>query len=318
MMHRMRDLVQHNLAAKIAAVVIAFLLWGYVMNDQNPVIESTYTVPLTVLNAPSGYQLTNETKEIKLKVKAARSLFVSTSVEDFHAFIDLSGLTEGTQEVKVQTSLPQGFELVEARPDAVEVTLDKLVSKTFKVDYMTTGSAAAGAAVASFEPSVTYLSVSGPDSLLSTVSRVVGYISLNGQKEDFTQEVSLVALGSDGREIHGLTLSKESSSVKVQLARGLTRKVVSVHPVVGTELGADYTLGSVQAKPANIEIAGPEDLLKSISSVDTATISLSGVTANTTKTVTLALPEGVTVSNPNVTVSITVKPKEKTVEKQGE
>ncbi len=318
MMHRMRNLVQHNLPAKIAAIVIAFLLWGYVMNDQNPVIESTYTVPLTVLNAPSGYQLTNETKEIKLKVKAARSLFVSTSAEDFHAFINLSGLTEGTQEVKVETSLPQGFELVEARPDTVEVTLDKLVSKTFKVDYIPTGSAAAGATMAGYEPSVTYLSVSGPDSVLSAVSKVVGYINLNGQKEDFTQEVALVALGSDGREIHGLTLSKESASVKVQLARGLSRKVVTIHPVTGSDLDAAYTLGTVQADPAKIEIAGPEEKLKSIASVDTAPISLAGVTGNTTKTVTLALPDGVTVTNPNVTVSIAVKPKEKTTEKQAE
>ena len=41
MISRMRNIVQHNLPAKILALVIAVILWGYVMNDQNPSIENT-------------------------------------------------------------------------------------------------------------------------------------------------------------------------------------------------------------------------------------------------------------------------------------
>ena len=48
MISRMRNIVQHNLPAKILALVIAVILWGYVMNDQNPSIENTYTVQLDV------------------------------------------------------------------------------------------------------------------------------------------------------------------------------------------------------------------------------------------------------------------------------
>ena len=60
MISRMRNIVQHNLPAKILALVIAVILWGYVMNDQNPSIESTYTVQLDVVNAPEGYKITKD------------------------------------------------------------------------------------------------------------------------------------------------------------------------------------------------------------------------------------------------------------------
>ena len=36
MISSFRSLIQRNLAAKIASILVAVILWGYVMNDQNP------------------------------------------------------------------------------------------------------------------------------------------------------------------------------------------------------------------------------------------------------------------------------------------
>ena len=130
MISRMRNIVQHNLPAKILALVIAVILWGYVMNDQNPSIESTYTVQLDVVNAPEGYKITKDAASVKLRVRGPRLLFVSASESDFKAYVDLSKVEEGKHAVKVQTVLPQGFELVEAKPDMVTFTLDRIVQKT--------------------------------------------------------------------------------------------------------------------------------------------------------------------------------------------
>lgn len=138
MITRFRRLVQHNLPAKILALVIALILWGYVMNDQNPSIESTYTVQLDVINAPEGYKITKDTSSVRLKVRAPRSLFVSASDSDFKAYVDLSNLDSGKHAVKVQTVLPQGFELVESRPETVTFTLDRVIQKTLKAEFIVT------------------------------------------------------------------------------------------------------------------------------------------------------------------------------------
>ena len=66
MISRMRNIVQHNLPAKILTLVIAVILLGLrVMNDQNPSIENTYTVQLDVVNAPEGYKITKDASNVK-------------------------------------------------------------------------------------------------------------------------------------------------------------------------------------------------------------------------------------------------------------
>ena len=54
----------------------------------------------------------------------------------------------------MQTVLPQGFELVEAKPDTVTFTLDRIVQKKIKAEFIVTGSTAPGTTVAHVEPSV--------------------------------------------------------------------------------------------------------------------------------------------------------------------
>ena len=59
-------------------------------------------------------------------------------------------------------------------------------------------------------------------------------------------------------------------------------------------------------EPARIEIAGAEDVIRKITSIATEEFSLSHVRETEQRQVRLALPEGVTVTDPNVTVEIKV------------
>ena len=75
MMTSLRGMVQHNLPIKIAALIVAVVLWLYVMNDQNPAIDGSYQVPVTIENAPEGYQLGSDTDKVTIRVRGPRSLF---------------------------------------------------------------------------------------------------------------------------------------------------------------------------------------------------------------------------------------------------
>ncbi len=289
MISRMRNIVQHNLPAKILALVIAVILWGYVMNDQNPSIESTYTVQLDVVNAPEGYKITKDAASVKLRVRGPRSLFVSASESDFKAYVDLSKVEEGKHAVKVQTVLPQGFELVEAKPDTVTFTLDRIVQKTMKAEFIVTGSTAPGTTVAHIEPSVETVTIEGAASDIKEVTRVIGYVGLAGNGDDFSLKVPLTAINADGREVAGVT----------------------VKPVLGDGLASGYEVSSVKTDPVKIEVAGPENILSKLTSIETQKISLDGLTKATDENVQLAPPDGVTVTNSSVTVHIEIKAKKK-------
>ena len=309
MMTRLRALVQRNLPAKIIALVVAVVLWLFVMNEQNPQIEGSFTVAVELRNVPEGYKITQSEKSVKLKVRGARSFFVSAEPEGFKAYADLDGLDSGEHEVKVKAVLPQGFELVDAQPETVSVTLDKIVRRSVRIDLIVTGSASAGYTVGKISQSANTTVIEGPESRIAEVDRVIGYVGLSGNRDDFTLQVPLTPINSDGKAVDDVELLARTVEVSVQLARGLTRKIVSIHPVLDDVLPEGFTLGEVQVEPTKIEIAGDAALISKVASIDTERIVISDMKESGKKTVHLAIPNGVAISNREVTVTVELKPK---------
>ena len=309
MMTRLRALIQRNLPAKIIALVVAVVLWLFVMNEQNPQIEGSFTVAVDLRNVPEGYKVTQTEKSVKLKVRGARSFFVSAEPEGFKAYADLDGLDSGEHEVKVKAVLPQGFELVDAQPETVSVTLDKIVRRSVRVDLIVTGSASAGYTVGKISQSANTTVIEGPESRVAEVDRVIGYVGLSGNRDDFTLQVPLTPINSDGKAVDDVDLLARTVEVSVQLARGLTRKIVSVHPVLDDVLPEGFTLGEVQVEPTKIEIAGDAALISKVASIDTEKIVISDMKESGKKIVHLAIPNGVAISNREVTVTVELKPK---------
>lgn len=311
MISTFRHMIQHNLVAKIVAVVSAIVLWGYVMNDQNPAIESSFTVQVQLRNAPDGYKITQGTPTVKVKVRAARSLFVNSSAEDFKAYVDLKDAENGKHSYKVHVETPQGFEVVEENPGSIDVTLDRIIERRVRATINVNGVPAPGVTVAKVNQASSKVVIEGPESAVNEVDRVIGYIGLNGNNDsDFALQVPLTPINADGREVQGVTVNPTSMYVTVQMARGLRTKIVTVKPALTGSLNGELELVSAKVDPVKIEIAGDEAKTSTVSSLSTEPISLADVTKNMDKTVKLILPDGVTVTNPDVVVHLVVKAKE--------
>ena len=310
MITRLEHIFRRNLFAKIAAIVCAVILWSYVMNEQDPAIENTYTVEIAAVNEPEGYHITQGEKKVQLKVRAQRSLFASLSADDFRAYVDLADAKDGTQQLRIQTVLPKGVELISARPDSIEVTLDKMVTKSIRVEYVTTGAVAQGSAFVGITPKVQYVSVYGPESILTDATRVIGYVRLSGRIDSFSDNVTFTAVGEDGNTLKDVEITPQNADVRVQITRGLIRKVVGIHVVTAKDLDPSLKLISTIADPEKIEIAGTEDKLAGVSTIETMPISLADVKGDTQLPGKLVLPDGISVTNPNITVKFEVKAKE--------
>ena len=310
MITRLEHIFRRNLFAKIAAIVCAVILWSYVMNEQDPAIENTYTVEIAAVNEPEGYYITQGEKKVQLKVRAQRSLFASLSADDFRAYVDLADAKDGTQQLRIQTVLPKGVELISARPDSIEVTLDKMVTKSIRVEYVTTGAVAQGSAFVGITPKVQYVSVYGPESILTDATRVIGYVGLSGRNDSFSDNVTFTAVGEDGNTLKDVEVTPQNADVRVQITRGLIRKVVGIHVVTAKDLDPSLKLINTTADPEKIEIAGTEDKLAGVSTIETMPISLADVKGDTQLPGKLVLPDGISVTNPNITVKFEVKAKE--------
>ncbi|MGM9539695.1 CdaR family protein [Anaerovibrio sp.] len=309
MMVNVRNLFRRNLPVKVLALIAAVIMWGYVMNEENPSVNATYTVPVEIVNAPEGYDVNMNVKEVRLKVRAPRALMATVHEADFKAVIDLSGNTEGEYEERIKAMVPQGFELLELSDEVVNVSMESLIAHGVPVEIAVSGKPAQGMDVGRVQPVQQYVNVYGPRHLVESIVKATGKIKLSDNTADFTMRVRLTAVDADGNMVNNLSVLPTEMDVTVQLVPGMGKKIVTVKPVVNGILPEGYKLGGVTAEPAQVEISGPTRLLADIKSLDTEPVSLAGMTESSSSDAALVLPDGVTAANKTVSISIKVNKK---------
>ena len=308
-MINLQNLFRKNLPVKILALIAAIIMWGYVMNEENPSVNGRYTVPVEIVNAPEGYDVNMGVREVTLKVRAPRSLMAAAHESDFKAVIDLSGDTEGEYDEKIRTVIPQGFELLGMSDDTVHVTMEALIAHGVPVDIVVNGKAAQGMELGEIKPAQQYVNVYGPRHLVDSIAKASGKIRLADNNSDFTMRVKLTAVTADGENINNLAVLPGELDVTVQLVPGEGKKIVPVKPAVNGILPEGYVLGEVTVQPNQVEVAGANKTLEDVKSVDTVPVSLHGVTSTLDKDVELSLPEGIASTVKKVTLHIVIKSK---------
>ncbi len=308
-MINLQNLFRKNLPVKILALIASIIMWGYVMNEENPSVNGRYTVPVEIVNAPEGYDVNMGVREVTLKVRAPRSLMAAAHESDFKAVIDLSGDTEGEYDEKIRTVIPQGFELLGMSDDTVHVTMEALIAHGVPVDIVVNGKAAQGMELGEIKPAQRYVNVYGPRHLVDSIVKASGKIKLADNNSDFTMRVKLTAVTADGENINNLAVLPGELDVTVQLVPGEGKKIVPVKPAVTGILPEGYVLGEVTVQPNQVELAGANKTLADIKNVETIPISLHGVTSTLDKDVELSLPEGIASTVKKVTLHIVIKSK---------
>lgn len=308
-MINLQNLFRKNLPVKILALIASIIMWGYVMNEENPSVNGRYTVPVEIVNAPEGYDVNMGVREVTLKVRAPRSLMAAAHESDFKAVIDLSGDTEGEYDEKIRTVIPQGFELLGMSDDTVHVTMEALIAHGVPVDIVVNGKAAQGMELGEIKPAQQYVNVYGPRHLVDSIVKASGKIKLADNNSDFTMRVKLTAVTADGENINNLAVLPGELDVTVQLVPGEGKKIVPVKPAVTGILPEGYVLGEVTVQPNQVELAGANKTLADIKNVETIPLSLHGVTSTLDKDVELSLPEGIASTVKKVTLHIVIKSK---------
>lgn len=308
-MINLQNLFRKNLPVKILALIASIIMWGYVMNEENPSVNGRYTVPVEIVNAPEGYDVNMGVREVTLKVRAPRSLMAAAHESDFKAVIDLSGDTEGEYDEKIRTVIPQGFELLGMSDDTVHVTMEALIAHGVPVDIVVNGKAAQGMELGEIKPAQQYVNVYGPRHLVDSIVKASGKIKLADNNSDFTMRVKLTAVTADGENINNLAVLPGELDVTVQLVPGEGKKIVPVKPAVTGILPEGYVLGEVTVQPNQVELAGANKTLADIKNVETIPVSLHGVTSTLDKDVELSLPEGIASAVKKVTLHIVIKSK---------
>lgn len=300
-----------NIAPKVFAIILAIVLWLYVMNEQNPPIESSFTIPLEVRNIATSYVVVDAPDTVRVKIRGPRSIVAGVLNQDLKAYIDGKGLTEGRHSVKVNAALPLSLELVEINPDKIQLRLDTTISRQVPVEVRLSGTPAKGAVVGKVTASHDQVTLEGPKNLVATVEKVIAVADLSGKNADFTVGAKLVPVNREGKEVEGLTIYPDKTGVVIGLTAGIIKKVLDVKPVTQGELPPGLVIKSIITQPDKVEVREtvPGKGLDKLETIFTEPVNLSDISKDTDKEVKLVLQEGLTGTPGTVIVNIRVGPR---------
>ena len=306
----MKEFFKSKWFYRLTAVVLAVFLMFYVDSLQNPNSERVfYSVNVAAINQASELFLGAEPEVVDIKIKGARSLVNSTSSKDIKAWVDLAGAKSGKGVYKVQTTLPDGLELVWTKPNTMELYLDEMGSKTIALKYMTTNAVESG--FGNFEPVVDPLEiqVSGPKLILEKISHGLVTIDLTGLKANFEGSLPIELIDKDGKPVQDsqVTLSLAKAKVQVAVTENMSSKSVPVRPALSGEIQENWLVSSVEVIPTSVRITGSFDIIKNIEYLTTEPLDLTQMTKSFSGEVALIVPEGIGVlDGTHVKVNITV------------
>lgn len=303
----MKELLSKNLAAKILCMIMAVVLWMYVMNEQNPPIEASFTVPIEVKNLSSTYTLMDGPESVRVKVRGARSIIATLSASDIAAYIDLKGVGEGRHPIKIMAIVPQSVELVEVNPDKALLRIDIATSRKLPVEVRYTSAPPENAIVGKVTLSPDAVIVEGPKSVLDSMDKAIIYMDLSEHSTDFSGKFTVHIVNTDGKELEDVVAQPSQINVATQLLV-VNKKLVDVKPVFSGELPAGMMMKQLEVTPTKIELSGSKALLDTMDTVTTEPIVLTNDMKEFNRQIKVIAKEGIVVSPTTITVKFIVGP----------
>lgn len=292
--------------AKLIALITAIVLWFIVMNEQNPPADVTYQVPLHVKNVQADHFVSHDNDMVEVVVRGPRSIVASVPEDEFYAYLDMADVAEGYHKVKVHVVVPSGLELVGVTPDKCDITLDKMVQETRKVELAYSGLATEGVKVDAVKTEIEKVKLDGPSLLVGQVAKVVAHIDLDKKEQDFSEEVDIIAVDSAGNEISGVTITPNKTSIKGKVISVPVEKTVDVNFQMIGELPAELALKGLKADADKIVISGYRPNVEKVTSLKTEPLNLSNITGSTTVALSILFPEGISADKQTIIVTIDV------------
>ena len=308
-----RRLKTSDLIPRLLCVVIAVVIWLYVMSNESPDYERTFSgVTVSIENAAllqseselsviSGYG-----ERADITVTGKKSDLISYSLEDIVPSVDVGGITApGKHQLAISVTAPDGCAVGSVSPTSIEVYIDKIAQKTLPVVVnITKVQHEQSISLGVPTPDVTAVTVSGPASVIEAATRAVVDLELGELNTGVTARGTLHVVTEDGVTVDNPYLTLSQTSVGVTVPVYIEREV----PItVGTKYGYfnDDNV-RITVSPKSLTVRADPALLEGVESFEIATVDEKKISGNETQMVAISLPDGVENLSGVTAASITI------------
>lgn len=332
--------ITDNIPLKIMSVAVAVVVWLIVVNIDNPIGTNYYTLNnVELIN--KEYVESSDTigkmcmpeqnqDSIRIAITATKKIRDRIKVSDISAVADLQqAVNLDTNPVMVPITVNCSVPGVAASdikvtPQNLSVNLDEKETQEFVVN-VSRGDTKPGKdyEVGSLTANPEKVRITGPKTLINKIDKVNATIELDGNTQDFTQDVNLTIIDKNQEalsdsEMNSLRIENNAKVVVTARLWKIRQGVGISASYVGTPADG-YQVGSVTTLPDTISVAGSTEGLESLAennnviTIPADSIDISGESKDVEKKISLnnLLPDNVKLtsdSSEDVWVTVSILP----------
>ena len=332
--------ITDNIPLKIMSVAVAVVVWLIVVNIDNPVGTNYYTLTNVELINKEFFESSDtigkmcmpEEKQdsIRIAITTNKNIIDKIKVSDITATADLQqAVSLDTNPVMVPITVTCSVPGVtpndiKVTPQNLSVNLDEKETQEFVVN-VSRGDTKPGKdyEVGSLTANPEKVRITGPKSLVNKIDKVNATISLDGNTQDFTQDVNLTIIDKNQEALS----DSEMNSLRIEnnAKVSVTARLWKIRQGVGISAGyvgspaSGYQVGTVTTVPDTISVAGSTEGLETLTQNDNTitipadSIDISGESRDVERKISLKdlLPDNVKLtsdSSEDVWVTVSILP----------
>lgn len=267
--NRLRAMVFNNVLLKMVSLIIAFMLWSFLMLERKS--EVTLNIPIRIENVPDNLVIVEPPPpDIRVAVRGSRTQLRSINEALMPYRIDLAGFRAGETTIDVipdKINLPRGLRIVHVNPTKITIELAPVVRKRLPVAVRFRGELPKGMRLVGYQVQPEEIVVDGAQSELAAVEFVetepINLSSVGGNARieadlalgnlhivDITTHTVEVTL-----QVAEVDISRTLKDVPVQLPAGFTSRGKATATVTVT--GPAHAINELQASEVRLTVAPP-------------------------------------------------------------
>lgn len=307
----MKKKLLNNWGLKLASLLFAFILWLIVINMTDPIEPRAFrNIPVKLLHSEvltdegMVYEVLEGSGTVgTVTVTAPRSILEKLDESDITAQADLNSLTlANTAAIEFSSGKYKEYiKSISGSIDAVKLNIEAEQTARFVLKSRTTGEVAEGYLLSDITMDQNRVVVTGPESVVSKITQAVTEIDVSGATGDIATYSDVQLYDAEGTPVSASTLTKNFSTVHVNVTVLGTKTVPVEYQVMGTPALGYRATGVIESEPNEIRIAGNTEKVAAIHkiTVPPEALNITGQNANMLTMVNVKeyLPEGITLAD---------------------
>lgn len=296
----------------IISVVIAIVLWVYVIGEVNPTkTQKIENVPVKILNEDNLTQrnliiLDENEYTVTLEVEGKRADINGLSKDGLIVTANVFGRGIGENYIPIEVTTPEYLNLVGTVPAKILVNIDELVSVHKPLEVKFLGEFAENTEPGAMVVQPEEIEVKGAKSNVEKVKYVKAEIPAQKvTKEMNTISVDAIAINDVGEPVYNVTLSSNMVDVTTRLSY---LKTVPLNVEIRGEVPSGYEATKIVV-PDKVTIKGKKSSLAEIETIYAEPVDISKTNISGLIPLKPVLPSGVELANESngIAVEISIK-----------